>query len=140
VQRYHARISGPILDRIDVRIELGTPPAESMGSVGDRKANAALRQRIHRARDKQARRYAEFDAVHCNAQAGPQARRTFMRPRHEAAELLRRAMSRWNLSARAYERTLAVARSIADLEGSSDIDAHHVGEALQYRLDSSAGR
>ena len=78
--------------------------------------------------------------MHCNAQAGPQKRKAFVRPRREAEALLRRAMSRWNLSVRAYERTLAVARSIADLDGASDIDVHHVAEALQYRLGDGKGR
>lgn len=93
-----------------------------------------LRERIAAARARQASRYADLADVHCNAQAGPEARRALIRPRREAESLLKRAMTRWNLSVRAYERTLAVARSIADLDGASDIDVHHVAEALQYRL------
>ena len=105
-----------------------------MGQRGD---SEALRQRIRAARERQALRYAEMEGVYCNAQAQPEGRRLFMRPRREAAELLRRALTRWSLSVRAYERTLAVARSIADLDAASDVDAHHVAEALQYRLRHS---
>ena len=111
------------------------PPADQVGLVGDVAETAHLRDRIEAARARQVDRYAKIDGVHCNAQAGSQARRALIRPRREAEA---RAMSRWNLSVRAYERTLAVARSIADLDCASDIDAHHVAEALQYRLDSAS--
>ena len=137
MQRYRAKISGPILDRIDMRIEVVMPPPERVGKPGDPADTERLRQRIAAARGRQVQRYSQLDGVHCNAQAGPQARRDLLRPRREAADLLRRAMSRWNLSVRAYERTLAVARSIADLDGASDVDVRHVAEALQYRLESN---
>jgi magnesium chelatase family protein len=134
VERYRGRISGPILDRIDLRIEVQTPAAGEVGRTGDASESPRLRECIAAARARQVDRYAGLDGVHCNAQAGPQARRLLIRPRREAESLLGRAMSRWNLSVRAYERTLGVARSIADLDGASDIDAQHVAEALQYRL------
>jgi magnesium chelatase family protein len=134
VQRYRSRVSGPILDRIDLRIDVGMPSEESLGRAGRASEQDLLRSRITEARMRQARRFAELPGVYCNAQAGPEARRAFLRPRVEAAALLRQAVARWNLSVRAYERTLAVARSIADLDGASDVDAHHIAEALQYRL------
>src|SRR5262249_17496163 len=134
VQRYQGKISGPILDRIDLRVEVEIPPADEVGHAGDAAETTRLRERIAAARGRQADRYSKLEGVHCNAQAGPQERRALIRPRREAEAFLRRAMSRWNLSVRAYERTLAVARSIADLDGASDVDAHHVAEALQYRL------
>jgi magnesium chelatase family protein len=137
VERYRAKISGPILDRIDLRIEVSVPPLEHVGRVGDVAECVRLRERIAAARARQADRYANIDGVHCNAQAGSRERRTLIRARREAELLLRRAMTRWTLSVRAYERTLAVARTIADLDGASDVDAHHVAEALQYRLPSS---
>jgi magnesium chelatase family protein len=137
VERYRSKISGPILDRIDLRIDVQIPPVEQVGHVGDPAESVKLRERIAAGRARQAERYSNIDGVHCNAQAGPQARRTFIHPRREAEALLRRALSRWNLSVRAYERTLAVARSIADLDGASDVDVHHVAEALQYRLESN---
>ena len=86
------------------------------------------------ARARQATRYENIPGVHCNAQTGPDQRRTLLRPRREAADFLRRAMTQWNLSVRAFDRALAVARTIADLEGASDIDVQHVAEALQYRV------
>jgi magnesium chelatase family protein len=138
VQRYQGRLSGPILDRIDLRLEVAMPPEESLGRVGDVVETARLRARIAAARERQATRYAHMAGVHCNAQMGPEARRALVRPRAEALALLRRAVGRFNLSVRAYERTLAVARSIADLDGASDVDAHHVAEALQYRLQQQA--
>jgi magnesium chelatase family protein len=140
VQRYTGKISGPILDRIDLRVEVTTPPAEKLGCAADRDTTRHLHDRVTAARERQALRFAEVPGVHCNAQAGPDERRAFARARREATDLLRRAVTRWNLSVRAYERTLAVARSIADLDGASDVDAHHVAEALQYRLDSTESR
>ena len=136
VDRYRSKISGPILDRIDLRIEVQTPSVEEVGCAGDLAESARLRERVAAARARQAERFANVDGVHCNAEASASARRALIRPRREAESLLRRAMSRW-LSVRAYQRTLAVARSIADLDGASDIDAHHIAEALQYRLESS---
>ena len=140
MQRYTGKISGPILDRIDLRVEVTTPPAEKLGCAADRDTTRHLHDRVTAARERQALRFAEVPGVHCNAQAGPDERRAFARARREATDLLRRAVTRWNLSVRAYERTLAVARSIADLDGASDVDAHHVAEALQYRLNSSQSR
>jgi magnesium chelatase family protein len=122
-----------------MRIEVQTPSVERIGCVGDVAESARLRKRIVAARARQVDRYANIDGVHCNAQASTSACRTRIRPRREADSLLRRAMSRWNLSVRAYERTLAVARSIADLDGASEIDVHHVAEALQYRLQQDRG-
>jgi magnesium chelatase family protein len=115
-------------------------PAANVGEQGERAASGRLRECIAAARARQALRFERLEGVYCNAQVGPEARRELLRPRREAAELLRRALSRWNLSVRAYERTLAVARSIADLDGASDIDVHHVAEALQYRLGEARVR
>jgi magnesium chelatase family protein len=135
IQRYRARISGPILDRIDLRVELVMPPSEKLGTLGDPADTQRLRERVVAARERQRVRYEDVSSVHCNAQADSKSRRTRIRLRHEAADLLRRAVTKWDLSVRAYERTLAVARSIADLEAASDVDMQHVAEALQYRLE-----
>ena len=142
VARYRARVSGPILDRIDLRVDVTVPPARQIGG-GDGATDEALREhnalrvRIGAARERQTLRYAQMPGVFSNAQAGPEVRER-IRPRREATELLLRAVSRWNLSVRAYERTLAVARSIADLDGASDVGCQHVAEALQYRVLSPA--
>jgi magnesium chelatase family protein len=135
IQRYRSRISGPILDRIDLRVELAMPPGEKLGTVGDAAETQRLRERIVAARERQRLRYEDVPGVHCNAQADSKSRRTHIRLRREASDLLRRAVTKWDLSVRAYERTLAVARSIADLEAASDVDVQHVAEALQYRLE-----
>jgi magnesium chelatase family protein len=140
VERYRSKISGPILDRIDLRIDVLTPPVEEVGSSGDFTESARLRQRIAAARARQADRFANVDGVHCNAQANTRDAQDLIRCRREAELFLRRGMTQWNLSIRAYKRTLAVARSIADLDGASDIDAHHVAEALQYRFPESRER
>ncbi len=143
VQRYQSKISGPILDRIDLRIEVGVPPAEKVGGGEAVRSDGnaeRLRQRIAAARSRQGERFARYDGIYCNAQVTPELRRTLLRPRHEAVDFLRRAMTKWNLSVRAFDRALAVARTISDLEGASDIDVQHVGEALQYRLLQSECR
>ena len=111
------------------------PPSEKLGTVGDPGDTHRLRDRIAAARERQRLRYENVFGVHCNAQADSKSRRTHIRVRREASELLRRAVAKWDLSVRAYERTLAVARSIADLDGSSDVDVQHVAEAMQYRLE-----
>jgi magnesium chelatase family protein len=149
VQRYRSKISGPILDRIDLRIEVGVPPSYKVGWVektppadDPRLESQQIRQHITAARGRQVERYARFEGIHCNAHATPELRRTLIGARREAIDFLRRAMTHWSLSVRAFDRALAVARTIADLEGTSDIDVQHVAEALQYRLlvTSSGGR
>ena len=138
MQRYQSKLSGPILDRIDLRIEVGVPPAEKVGVEESNAQHAAkeslqLRLRIAAARERQRQRYESFANIHCNAQVTPELRRTLIRPRREAVEFLRRAMSKWHLSVRAFDRGLAVARTIADLEGAPSVAVEHVAEAVQYR-------
>ena len=137
VERYQSRISWPILERIDLHIDVGVPPAEKVGGCPEATTaseTALWRQRLAAARDRQVERYARFAGVHCNAQVTPELRRTLIRPRREALQFLRQAMTKWSLSVRAFDRALVVARTIADLEGASDIDVQHVAEALQYRI------
>jgi len=138
VQRYQNRVSGPILDRIDIRVRLGVPKFEkSSQAKNGKQEDDSLRQSISQARSRQAQRYQDLPDVHCNAQVGIELRKKRLRIRGEAHEFLQRAMKRWHLSMRAYERTLMVARSIADLDSVSDVNVQHVAEALQYRVQTS---
>ncbi len=147
VERYQAKISGPMLDRIDIHLHVAAPSADvferrdpraARVEPGDKGSDAIdarrLRERVLAARVRQTRRYFGWPEVSCNAQATPAMRDTVLRARREALQLLRRAMRQWDLSLRAYDRTLRVARTIADLDGASDVDAQHVAEALRYRV------
>ena len=138
MQRYRNRISGPILDRIDLVVSLGVPTEDELRRPPE--FDTQLPARIAAARIRQRQRFGRAPGVHCNAQAGAEERQERIRLRSEARSFLRRALTRWDLSMRAHERTIMVARSIADLDGASDINVQHVAEALQYRVDSGATR
>ena len=133
IQRYLAKISGPLLDRIDIHIEV--PPVKYQELSTDRSGepSAAIRERVIQARQRQAERFRGIPGVYKNADMGPQEIRRFCRIDTRSQELLRTAMQRLGLSARAYDRILKVARTIADLEGSEHIQSHHLAEAVQYR-------
>ena len=115
-------------------VKLSVPPAECLGRAASVESTHEVHARICAARERQALRYSELSDVYCNAQAGPVARRMLMRAQDAALQLLARAVARFDLSVRVYEKTLAVARSIADLDDAADVDAQHVAEALQYRV------
>ncbi|HVN84737.1 MAG TPA: ATP-binding protein [Candidatus Binatia bacterium] len=133
VQRYRARISGPLLDRIDIQIEV---PAVKYKELADRTSgepSTALRERVERARQVQLARFGGR-RIFCNAQMAPRDLKRFCAPESAAEKLLETAMTKLGLSARAYTRILKVARTIADLDGAPDgITASHVAEAIQYR-------
>ena len=133
VQRYMGRISGPLMDRIDLHIEV-TPlsPAELTAERVE-EPSAAIRERVIRAREVQRERFREMPGVHTNAMMNTRMLRACCRLDADALGLLERAMERLGLSARAYDRILKVARTIADLEGSEGVAAAHVGEAIGYR-------
>ncbi len=133
VQRYMGRISGPLMDRIDLHIEV-TPllPAE-LTAERTGESSAAIRERVIRARERQRDRFRRMPGVHTNAMMNVRMLRECCRPDAAALVLLERAMERLGLSARAYDRILRVARTIADLEGCEHITAAHVGEAIGYR-------
>jgi len=133
VQRYRARISGPLLDRIDIHIELPALGQEDFGNPGDEEESRSVRGRVIAAREIQERRFEEVTDVHANAHMRPRELREYCRlcPRGEA--LIRSAVTRLGLSARAHDRVLKIARTIADLEGSRAIRPVHVAEAIQYR-------
>ncbi|WP_297807250.1 YifB family Mg chelatase-like AAA ATPase [uncultured Alistipes sp.] len=133
VYRYMGRISGPLLDRIDLQIEV-TPvsPAELKAAPAG-EPSAAIRERVVRARAVQAARFRDAEGVHTNAMMNARMLRTHCPLDAEAATLLERAMERLGLSARAYDRIVKVARTIADLAGAERIAAAHVAEAINYR-------
>lgn len=133
VQKYLNRISGPLLDRIDLQIEVTPVPFEKMSDVRPGEPSAVIRERVVRARQIQQQRYAQVPGVYCNAQMTSRLLSLYARPDDRGLALLKGAMARLNLSARAYDRILKVARTIADLEGRETIQAAHLAEAIGYR-------
>lgn len=133
VRRYMNRISGPLLDRIDIQIEVVPVPFEKISEAAPAESSAAIRERVIRARAIQDARYASFEGIYCNAQMSPRLLHTFAVPDAAGLKLLKEAMLRLNLSARAYDRILKVSRTIADLAGDENIGARHIAEAIQYR-------
>ncbi|MEM7485957.1 MAG: YifB family Mg chelatase-like AAA ATPase [Bacteroidota bacterium] len=133
MQRYLGKISGPLLDRIDIHIEVTPVPFEKLSE--DRKAEASvdIRKRVTQAREIQTKRFEVLEQVHYNAQMNTKQIREFCVLDNASKELLKSAMERLNLSARAYDRILKVARTIADLESVENISGNHISEAIQYR-------
>ena len=133
VHRYLNRISGPLLDRIDIQIEIVPVPFEKMAEQKQAESSATIRERVIKARKKQEERFAKHPGIYCNAQMESKLLHQYATPDEKGLNLLRTAMTRLNLSARAYDRILKVARTIADLEGSETIQANHLAEAISYR-------
>ena len=133
VQRYLGKISGPLLDRFDLQVEITPVPFEKLSDRGRAESSAAIRERVVQAREIQTERFKGEKGVHCNAQMTRQMLEKYAMPDAEGIRILRLAMERLNLSARAYDRILKVARTIADLAGSEQINSDHIGEAIGYR-------
>jgi len=133
VQKYLNRISGPLLDRIDLQIEVTPVPFEKMSDVRPGEPSAVIRERVVRARQVQQQRYAQVPGVYCNAQMTSRLLSLYASPDERGLALLKGAMTRLNLSARAYDRILKVARTIADLDSSESIQSAHLAEAIGYR-------
>lgn len=133
VHRYLNKISGPLLDRIDLHVEIVPLPYEAMASQLPTENSATIRNRVIKARKIQEKRFANYPGIYCNAQMESKLLHLFATPNEQGLKLLRTAMTRLNLSARAYDRILKVARTIADLEGSEQVFPHHLGEAISYR-------
>jgi magnesium chelatase family protein len=132
IQRYLARISGPLLDRIDLHIQVPAVKYKELADDDQAEESAAIRERILSARQRQRHRLEPFGQL-CNTQMTPRTLRRFCRLDAECEKQMENAITRLGLSARAYDRILRVSRTIADLEDSERILARHVSEAIQYR-------
>lgn len=132
IQRYRARVSGPLLDRIDIQIEVPAVPYRELSGEYSGERSEIIRQRVTEARQRQLRRFKE-EGIYANGQMKTRHLKKYCRLKEEAHSILDRAIQKLNLSARAYTRILKVARTIADMEASEDILPHHVSEAIQYR-------
>ncbi len=133
VQKYLGRISGPLLDRIDLQIEISPLSFEEMSLNTVNEPSSAIRQRVVRARAIQEERYKDHPLIHCNAQMTSALLRKYCELDDKALIVLKNAMSKLDLSARAYDRILKVSRSIADYEGEDKITSTHIAEAIAYR-------
>jgi magnesium chelatase family protein len=133
VQRYRQRISGPLLDRIDLHIEVPAVEYRDIASERAEEPSIAIRERVGRARERQQTRFRSDKKTTCNARMSSRAIKQHCKLSEESQELIRVAMSELNLSARAYDRILKVSRTIADLDAVESIAPEHVGEAIQYR-------
>lgn len=133
VQKYLNKISGPLLDRIDIHVEVVPVPFREMDSDHKGEKSVSVRQRVIKARDIQQERFKESSNIHANAQMTSKQLHKYCKLNPEGKELLKNAMERLSLSARAYDRILKVARTIADLEASENIQNDHLAEAINYR-------
>ena len=133
VKRYLNKVSGPLMDRIDLHIEVTPVPVSQLNKDGKAESSAAIRERVVAARAIQTERFRGNPGVHCNAQMGSKLTREHCRLTDECRTIMEQAMNRLGLSARAYDRILKVARTIADLEASPDIKPYHLQEAITYR-------
>ena len=133
IQKYMNRISGPLLDRMDLHIEVPVVPFNQLSQMQPGESSAAIRKRVIAARKRQEERYKDFKGIYSNAQMTERMIHQFAEPDEQSLDMLRTAMERLHLSARAYNRILKVARTIADLEGTERVLSHHIAEAIGYR-------
>jgi len=133
VGKYLNRISGPLLDRIDIHLEVIPVPFDKLQNQPKSEGSSEIRQRVIAARQIQSERFKNVDGVYCNAQMSSKQLRTYSQPDEAGSQILKTAMEKLGLSARAYDRILKVARTIADLEGSENVQSYHLSEAIQYR-------
>jgi len=132
VYNYRSRISGPLLDRIDIIVEVPGVHFEELRARAEAEPSAAIKARVDSARQRQHVRFGEESGM-CNARMGPEEMRQFCQLDDACADLMKRAFDALGLTARSYDRILRVARTIADLEGSQQIRPQHIAEAIRYR-------
>ncbi len=133
MQRYLSKISGPLLDRIDIHIEVTPVPFEKLSDTRNAESSVEIRKRVTTAREIQSQRFEQFESIHYNAQMNTKQIREHCALDESSLLLLKTAMERLNLSARAYDRILKVSRTIADLDGDEKVNSNHISEAIQYR-------
>ena len=133
IQKYMNKISGPLLDRIDIQCEITPVPFKDISQTAPGEPSATIRERVSAARQIQEQRYKDIKGIHCNAQMTERMIHQYAEPDADSVEVLRSAMERLSLSARAYSRILKVARTIADLDGSEKVQLPHIAEAIGYR-------
>jgi len=133
IQRYMNKISGPLLDRIDIHCEIQAVPFAQLSQMAPGESSETIRARVIAARKMQEERFMDYKGIHCNAQMTERMLHQFAEPDASSMDMLRMAMERLKLSARAYSRILKVARTIADLEGSAQVQQQHIAEAIGYR-------
>jgi magnesium chelatase family protein len=133
MQRYLSKISGPLLDRIDIHIEVTPVPFDKLSEDRKGETSVDIRKRVTKARQIQTQRFSDSEVVHYNAQMNTKQIRKYCLLDENSKQLLKTAMERLNLSARAYDRILKVSRTIADLEGVDEVNGSHISEAIQYR-------
>ena len=139
VEAYRSRISGPMLDRIDIVVEVPSVHFEDLRTRAEAEPSAAVRERVNMARKRQNRRFGEGSSM-CNARMGPEEMRRYCELDESSAELMKQAFEAMGLTARSYDRILKVARTVADLDGSEDIQVQHIAEAIQYRAVNLGNR
>jgi magnesium chelatase family protein len=133
IQRYMNKISGPLLDRIDIHIEVVPVSYDELSNTKDSESSTVIRERVMKARKIQSERYNNKDSIYSNAQMSSRMIREYCQIDEAGKNLLKKAMENLGLSARAYDRILKVSRTIADLEGTQNIQSFHLAEAIQYR-------
>jgi magnesium chelatase family protein len=132
IRRYRSKISGPLLDRIDIHVEVPAVPYKDIKASDESESSASIRERVCAAREIQSQRYSRAK-IFCNAQMTNRHINAYCVVNNDSSALLESAIDKLGLSARAYNRILKIARTIADLDKKADIEAAHIAEAIQYR-------